>query len=194
MNLILEFFPGLREMDNFHPLIVHFPIALLSCFLLLDVIAFVFRSHPLAKVANWFLWLGTLGALAAAYIGLRAALTVPHPDAVHHILDHHRNFGLNTTAIAVLLSLWRIFNQGSFSRLGHFVHLLAALLMILNLVRGADLGGLMVYKYGVAVQAAHIGAAGHAHGDVRHELEEWVDDLLHGHHHDHEHHHPPARY
>ncbi len=186
MNVILEFFPGLREMENFHPLLVHFPIALMSCFLLLDAIAFIFKWRQGTKVANWFLWLGTLGALAAVSLGLQAALTVPHPDAVHEILDQHRNFGLNTTVLAVLLSIWRLFNQGNFSRLGHFVHLLAAVLMMLNMIRGADLGGLMVYRYGVAVQAAHIQSLGHAHGNVRHELREWIDHLLHSEHpHDH---------
>ncbi len=188
MNLILEFFPGLREMDNFHPLIVHFPIALLSCFLLLDGIAFLFNAKRLSRVANWFLWLGTLGALAAVVAGLQASLTVAHPDGVHIILERHRNFGLNTTALAVILSIWRLFNQGNFSRLGHFVHLLIAVLMMMNLVRGADLGGLMVYKYGVAVQAAGIRASGHAHGDMRGEFQGWLHDLLHGQHeHDHTH-------
>ncbi len=195
MNLILEFFPGLREMDNFHPLVVHFPIAMLSGFLLLDAIGFLFKWRQLSRVANWFLWLGTLGAVMAVYAGLQASLTVPHPDAVHSILEQHRNFGLNTTILAVILSVWRLFNQSSFSRLGHFVHLLIAVLMMLNLLRGADLGGLMVYKYGVAVQAAGIEPSGHAHGDMGGELKEWVHHLLHGEHeHGHHHHHHEHRY
>ncbi len=199
MNLILEFFPGLREMDNLHPLIVHFPIALLSCFLLLDGIAFLFNSRRLSQVASWFLWLGTVGALAAVAAGIQASLTVAHPDAVHSLLERHRNFGLNTASLAVVLSVWRLVSRGGFSRLGHFVHLLIALLMMINLLRGADLGGLMVYKYGVAVEAAGIRASGHAHGDMRGELQGWLHDLLHGQHehghtHEHDHHVHEHRY
>lgn len=192
MDFIVEFFPGLREMANIHPLIVHFPIALLSCFLVLDLLASLVRSRQLSFVAGWFLALGTLGALAAAAAGLRAALTVPHPPQVHEILDHHRFFALNTVALAVLLLLWRLLNRARFSLPGRIVYLLLAGFMLINLTIAADYGGLMVYKYGVAVRAVPVEASGHRHGSVRDEIGEWLHDLVphthgDGHGHDHAH-------
>lgn len=193
MDFIVEFFPGLREMMNVHPLVVHFPIALLSCFFLLDVLAGLFRSRQLSFVAGWFLALGTLGAIAAAAMGLQAALTVPHPPEVHEIIDHHRYFALNTVVLAVILLLWRLLNRARFSLPGRVVYLLLAGFMVVNLLFAADYGGLMVYRYGVAVKAAKIQAAGHRHGDVGDELREWLHEWIPhthepGHEHNHSHH------
>lgn len=190
MTFILEFFPGLREMVNVHPLLVHFPIAFLSVFFLFDVLASLFRSRQLKTLAGWLLGLGTLGALIAAGAGLQAALTVTHPPQVHEILESHRYFGLNVAALAVILLVWRLLNRGRFSWLGRGIYLLLALFMLLNLARGADLGGLMVYKYGVAVQAVRVETSGHHHGDVWEELGEWLHEWIpHSHETGHEHHH-----
>ena len=193
MDFIVESFPGLREMANIHPLIVHFPIALLSCFLLLDVMASLLRSRQLSIVAGWFLALGALGAIAAAAAGLQAALTVPHPPEVHEIIEHHRYFALNTVALAVILLLWRLLNRARFSLLGRIVYLLLAGFMMINLLFAADYGGLMVYRYGVAVKAAGIRSTGHRHGDAWDEVRKWLHELIPhthepGHGHDHHHH------
>ncbi|HHJ39035.1 MAG TPA: DUF2231 domain-containing protein [Methylothermaceae bacterium] len=193
MSTIVEFFPGLREMMNFHPLWVHFPIAFLSAFFIIDLLAAVLRSRSLLTVANWFLGLGALGATAAAMAGLEAALTVPHPPEVHEILESHRYFALNTTTLAWLLLIWRLLNRGRFWFIGRIFHFLLSLFMLLNLVLAADYGGLMVYKYGVAVRAVPIEASGHHHGSVWEELGEWLHEIIpHSHklghdHHDHTH-------
>ncbi len=190
MHFIVEIFPGLREMMNFHPLWVHFPVAFLSVFFLIDLLAAVFRSRALFVVANWLLGLGALGATVAAAFGLQAALTVPHPPQVHEILESHRYFALNTTALAWLLLIWRLLNRGRFWLVGRIFHTLLAGFMVLNLVLAADYGGLMVYKYGVAVRAVPVTASGHHHGSAWDEVREWLHELI-PHHHapGHEHHH-----
>jgi len=194
MDLIVEFFPGLGEMANFHPLVVHFPIAFLSAFFVLDLLAALLGSRQLNLVAGWLLGLGALGAAAAAALGLQAALTVAHPPEVHEILESHRYFALNTAALALILLLWRLLNRGRFSGFGRILFGLLTLFMLVNLLKAADLGGMMVYRYGVAVQAAEIGPSGHHHGSVREELREWLHDLIphthepgHEHGHDHVH-------
>ncbi|BCX81220.1 hypothetical protein MIT9_P0798 [Methylomarinovum caldicuralii] len=193
MTFIVEIFPGLREMMNWHPLWVHFPIAFLSVFFLVDLLAAVLRSRPLFVVANWLLGLGALGASVAAAFGLQAALTVPHPPQVHEILETHRYFALNATALAWLLLIWRFLNRGRFCLLGRLFHLLLALFMVLNLVLAADYGGLMVYKYGVGVKAVPAwppGASGHRHGSAWDEIREWLHEIVpHSHASGHEHHH-----
>ncbi len=194
MDFIVEFFPGLREMVNYHPLFVHFPIAFLTVFFVIDLLAAVLRSRSLFVVANWLLGLGAVGALVAAAFGLQAALTVAHPPGVHEIMENHRYFALNATALAWLLLLWRLFNRGRFWRVGRIVHLLLAAFMVLNLTIAADYGGLMVYKYGVAVKAVPVEASGHRHGSVWDEIGEWLHDLVphthgDGHEHDHGHEH-----
>ncbi len=78
-------FPGLRAMENIHPVVVHFPIVLLPLALLFQVLA-LRRGNNGQRIALWLLWLGTLGALAAATTGLLAEAGVEHSGAAHGVM------------------------------------------------------------------------------------------------------------
>jgi uncharacterized membrane protein len=56
----------------FHPRFVHFPIALLSTYILLEVIGAVFKKDFFSKAAHLILFLGVIGAFAAVLTGNRA--------------------------------------------------------------------------------------------------------------------------
>jgi len=56
----------------FHPRFVHFPIALLSTYVLFEIIGVVFKKEFFSKAAHLILFLGVLGALAAVLTGNRA--------------------------------------------------------------------------------------------------------------------------
>jgi len=53
----------------FHPRFVHFPIALLSTYVLLEITGVVFKKEFFSKAAHLILFLGALGALAAVLTG-----------------------------------------------------------------------------------------------------------------------------
>jgi uncharacterized membrane protein len=145
--------PGAAEMANVHPLLVHFPIALLTVFLVVEVFAMILKKESLENVASWLLYLGTLGALASVAAGWFAAQSIPHDSTVHDVMETHEMLGFSVLAVAVILSLWRLFAGAPVSAMGRALHLLLAFVMVGLLVVGADLGGMMVYKYGVAVKA-----------------------------------------
>ncbi|MEY3106948.1 MAG: hypothetical protein RIT35_1121, partial [Pseudomonadota bacterium] len=105
-------------------------------------------------VASWFLYFGTISSLFTVIAGLIAASTVEHEDNVHEIMEHHEHIGLTILILAVSLSLWRIMSGGLISRIGNPFHLMLSALLCALIIFGADLGGLMVYQYGVAVKAA----------------------------------------
>jgi uncharacterized membrane protein len=179
-DLIAQLLSGVAAMVNIHPLAVHFPIALLTCFFFLELAAAFSRKGENLRIgASWMLYLGTLGACVAVATGLWAEATVPHSEEVHSILENHERFGFAVLSISIVLSVWRLINRGRFTRLGQFVHLLLGLVMVVVMAFGADLGGLMVYRYGVATEAAMQGE-GHQH---RHDGED-IPEHDHG---DHEH-------
>jgi uncharacterized membrane protein len=60
--------PSIR-IAELHPIIVHFPIALLLSSVALDIAAVIFRRATLVEGATWTLVLGTPGALAALASG-----------------------------------------------------------------------------------------------------------------------------
>ncbi len=157
--------PGVSSMANIHPLFVHYPIAFLSVFFLVELIGTVFKREGLRRAASWFLFLGTLGAIAAVAAGLRAAATVEHAEEVHAILNAHARLGIAVLSLALVLSFWRVFGKRGLLLSGkaRLVYLFAAFVMVVAMTFGADLGGLMVYRYGVGVKAVKV-PKGHEHG------------------------------
>ncbi len=150
----MEFFPGLKAMENYHPLFVHFPVVLLPLALVVQALA-LWRPRPdLERLALWLLWLGTLGAMAAAVTGLLAEGEVTVPEAAFEVIELHETLMLTTAGLAVVLSVvslalwWR----GRWSR-GPQKLLLAGLVVLCGILAvGADRGGQLVYQYGVSVQ------------------------------------------
>lgn len=149
----LAIFPGIRALaSNVHPMIVHFPIAFLSGYLLLDLLGAMFRRPNLRRAAGWMLYLGAASALAAASAGLFAAGSVPHGAAVHEVMEWHERLMLIVTGLAVCLAVWRAVVGGNYhSAMANGLNLVAGVVMVALMAFGADLGGLMVYQHGVGV-------------------------------------------
>lgn len=149
-----EFFPGIAALGgNIHPLIVHFPIAFLIGFFVVDLLGASLRRPALRPVASGMLYFGTIGAVAASITGLIAEATVPHGEAVHDMMEWHGRIGLTIATLSVLLTLWRIFARKPRSPMANGLYwLMNGVLVLLTLI-GADLGGLMVYQHGVAVKS-----------------------------------------
>lgn len=159
--------PGLSSMDNIHPVLVHFPIAFLSAFFALDMIGTLAKKQHWRNVAGWLLYLGTAAAVFTVIAGFIAAGSVAHGDEVHAIMERHKNFGVAVLCLAILLSAWRAISGGVIEGLANCFFLILAALLFGLMVLGADLGGLMVYQYGVAVKSLQVevpGAHEHGHG------------------------------
>lgn len=158
----MDFFPGLKAMENFHPVFVHFPLVLLPLALVFQAVAVWREREDWQKLALLLLWLGTLGALAAATTGLLAEEEVTVPEAGWEVIALHEILMLVSAGLAVVLSgvtLWLWFGRAHHER-GRLARpvqrlLLAGLLVLCGvLVVGADRGGQLVYQFGVSVQKA----------------------------------------
>ena len=148
-DLIGKVLPGISEMMNIHPMLVHFPIALLNGFLLMELLAFILKKEELKNAATWMLYLGTLGAGATVAAGFSAASSVAHNEEIHAIMTRHMYFGITVFLLSLALSVWRLTGI----KKGAPAQLVMGFFMVTIMAFGADLGGLMVYKYGVAVKA-----------------------------------------
>lgn len=169
--------PGLANMDNIHPMLVHFPLAFLSTFWVLDVVGTLAKKQQCRNAASWLLYLGTVGALFTVIAGFIAANSVPHGEDVHAIMERHEHFGVSVLSLAALLSVWRLRTGGVIQGGANSFFLALATLLCGLMMLGADLGGLMVYKYGVAVKAVPVSAV---------EIHEHEHDHEHAHSHSHE--------
>ena len=164
-----ELFPGIAVLGwNIHPLIVHFPIALLIAYFLLDVVGLAVRSAGLRFAARWMLQLGALGAVAAAAAGWFAAERVPHGGAVHEIMEWHGRIGFTVAGLALALAVWRFLVQERLSSMATAFQVLMSAILVAGMVFGADLGGLMVYGHGVGVRQLEQPGDHHHHGGSGH--------------------------
>lgn len=140
---------GPLPMENIHPLIVHFPIALLLTALLLDGLAIVIKRPGFHRVALWNLSLGTLGAAAAVWSGYQAADIAKHSFEIHQVMELHRKLGIATLILGALIVGWRLMKRDRFTTRGRALTLAVMLVMAGTLGFGAHLGGRLVYEFGV---------------------------------------------
>jgi uncharacterized membrane protein len=158
--------PGVSGLANVHPLLVHFPIAFLSAFFVVDVAGTLARKPQWRSVASWFLYFGTVATVFTVTAGFIAAATVPHGGNVHEIMTYHKYFGVAVLCLALVLSAWRAKSGVIVGAGANVFFLMLSALLCIFMAFGADLGGLMVYKYGVAVEAVQIpDAETHVHAD-----------------------------
>jgi uncharacterized membrane protein len=167
--------PGIAGLENIHPLFVHFPIAFFSAFFLIDFLGATTKKSQWRYVASWLLYLGTISAIFTVIAGLIAADSVEHGEDVHALMERHEHIGIAILSLSLFLSAWRLKKWGLNSVTGNtaFLGLAGFLCVLLSL--GADLGGLMVYQYGVSVKSGSsnsnsetkpeevVGQDGHSH-------------------------------
>ena len=168
-RLFAELMPGLSALENLHPLFVHFPIALLSLFFIIDTAALIASQDAWRKTASHFLYLGTLFSAMTVAAGLIAAATIPHGGEVHEIMEHHEHLGISVLLLSLALSIWRFMAKAAFEGPANVLHGLSSVILMALLMLTADLGGFMVYGHGVAVLPVmaehHEAAEAHQHGD-----------------------------
>ncbi len=142
---------GAQELINFHPLFVHFPIALLLTSTAFYFLGSIFRKEELFAAARWELYFGTLSAALAVWTGLQAAGTVQHDEQVHKMMMAHQYFGFAVLALGLVLCIWVFFSKANIPSKGRTFFLIGLAFLALVLTQGADLGGRMVFSKGVGV-------------------------------------------
>ena len=146
---------------NWHPMLVHFTVGLLSLAVFLHVLARLPLPPTLRGewriVADWLLWLGALSALASAVTGWLAYNSVEHDAVSHAAMTTHRNWALPTAGLFVVLALWSVWRH--VARPGSRASLINAAFLAVLVVGGVLLGstawhgGELVYRHGLGVMS-----------------------------------------
>jgi uncharacterized membrane protein len=96
---------------HFHPMIVHFPVALILVGFLADVVFLFFKKEKcLSKTGLYLMVLGTLGA-GAAFLSGHVFTTEPTDGAMVNIFEQHETLALVTLLIMAIGTIIRIFVQ-----------------------------------------------------------------------------------
>lgn len=142
-------------MPNIHPLIVHFPIALIMVIFILDFLGVLFKRKSFLSTANILTIFAAAGAVMAVVSGLIAEDSIWHTDAAHELLELHETIGFTVLGLTLILLVLRpaVKKKKLFGSLGWLAVLLSFVASVLVGYTGY-LGGEMVYKYGAGVQQA----------------------------------------
>ncbi len=140
-------------MSNVHPLIVHFPVALLVVAIFADFLSLILKRYSwIRPAALWLYVFGALGTIAAYISGKQAADVVHFPAAAYSVIATHADLALYTMlffngyALIRLFVAWKKWDQKN----------VLAIILFLVAAAGSGLvqqtaehGGELVFRYGV---------------------------------------------
>lgn len=160
--------PDATPATPIHPILVHFPIALIFISVGADVSSFLFAQQALRQVAAWTLLAAAAGAAAAVLAGMRDMHRMPLAHAVHEQVHKHMRFGFTLAAAIGALALWRWLPMRDVESAPGWGYLtVAAIVLALTAYQGW-LGGELVYAQGVGVKGG-VPAGSKDDGDHHHE-------------------------
>jgi len=166
----------LEIIPNWHPIFVHFTVALFSLAVGLFIVT-PFLKPPLQEqwriVARWALWFGAGFTVITGLTGLYAYNTVAHDTPSHAAMTDHRNWAIATITLFLVMTVWSALRVRRQQALGS-VFIAAMLIAGGVLASTAWRGGEVVYRFGLGVMSLpkaegeghdheHAGGGGHGH-------------------------------
>ena len=149
MDMSVLGFSGLWELPNFHPVFVHFPIALLPVTLLFYAIGIFLNRPAFLLFGRICLYFAIVGGVLAIATGLKA--DIPVNNDIGTLLYAHYRIGQLIFVVAVVLLAWSFFQAGNKPR-GSLFFLVVLLFINCLALQNADIGSRMVYLHGAGVK------------------------------------------
>ena len=143
-------------LPNWHPIFVHFTVALLSISAIFHVLAIFMKPSgwrdEFTILARWTLWLGAAITVITVIFGFWAYNTVEHDDPSHAAMKIHRNWAIVTFSFFLLLAAWSVWRHHIERPIRPFLVILVLTGTVL-LAYTAWRGGEVVYRYGIGVMS-----------------------------------------
>ena len=135
-----------------HPILVHFPIALLFTSVFFDLIAMITKRDSFRQSGFWLLILGWISGLAATVSGFLSEDAVKKIGVPETAIDRHETFAIATMIVFALLLLVRLVGKFSPASRKNLVYTIGTFIGLALLSIAGYLGGDLVYHYGAGVE------------------------------------------
>jgi len=137
---------------DIHPKVVHFPIALLTTYSLLEIVGIVFKKEFISKSALLILCLGVFTAFFAVLTGNQAASEFGFwNEKSNSLLNEHQTYATYLLWFSVIVCGFRIFVvlKKKFTGIINYIFILFALIIIFLVYETGMHGGDLVKKFGI---------------------------------------------
>jgi|SRR5690554_269253 len=140
---------------EFHPKVVHFPIAILLTYVLFETLAAITKKDFLQKGAHLLLFLGVIAAFVAVQTGERAEMAFDYwnKEASDLMKGHEQYANLTIWYFAALLVARTVLVfKKKFNNVFNYVFVVLAFVGAYFVYQTGDHGGRMVYEHGIGTQ------------------------------------------
>jgi len=137
---------------DIHPKVVHFPVALLTTYSLLEIVGIAFNKEFISKTALFILCIGVVAAFFAALTGNQAAADFKFwTEDSNALLSEHQTYATYLLWLSVLASGFRIFVviKKKFNGFTKYLFILFAVVILFLVYETSMHGGDLVKKYGI---------------------------------------------
>ncbi len=142
---------------NIHPLVVHFPIAILIIAVIFDFFSLIFKKQEwLSKTTVTLFIIGAITAVIALYTGHEAAEHLQIPKSLYHAVGAHAEWAQYTVWYFGIYAAFRLvltwFHKNKISSISVIAFLLGFVGLFL-LYETGEHGGNLVYNHNLGTQA-----------------------------------------
>ncbi|MDR4480723.1 MAG: DUF2231 domain-containing protein [Nitrospira sp.] len=138
-----------------HPMLVHFPIALLFASVLFDMAARVFTRDSLRDGALWLLGFGLLGGIVAAFAGGVAEEAAEKAGVAEALIETHEMLAKVTLGIMGVMFLYRFLLRNRLTAGAFVAYSLLAAVGLVAISATGHTGGNLVYEHGAGVHLSY---------------------------------------
>lgn len=146
---------------NVHPLLVHFPIALLFAAMTIELLGFTLKQYyKYSFITDLLVWGGTLFGVVTLITGLQAAnsITSISPDAKAAVKSHELT-AIIMLSFFILYSVVRIFRyryRNGLKSITIILIFLTGCVGLIGIYKTGEKGAKLVYKYGIGISKSNI--------------------------------------
>ncbi len=143
---------------EYHPLLVHFPIALFILYFVFESSGIIFNKEYLLKSGVIILALGVAGALEAVLTGNQAAQLLDAQGLItpeiNRVIEDHEEWATITLWFYVIVLGLRVFLTVNKKFVGkvRYIFIALSLIGVFFIYQTGEHGGKLVYEYGVGTK------------------------------------------
>ncbi len=143
-----------------HAVVVHFAIGLVLISVLFDILGVVLKKDSFKDAGLWTMVFGSVAVIIAVITGITEAKELSNegaipPEAIGY-LKTHRNIGLLLMFLIPLLAGFRVFTYLKKQEFLQYIYVGIAIIFALVIMYQGNLGGKLVYKFGLGTSIIEI--------------------------------------